>query len=165
MIEQSNIKLELGGKSYKTVNINNTIWMAENLNLPIENSWSYDNDLNNGEKYGRLYTWDAAIKACPKGWHLPSDLEWDEMLEKLGGPKASFKKVLIGGDSGLDLVFAGYKTVHDDFLSINRAGDFWTSTEAGELNAWLRYIIQKKENVFKIIDDKRCGFSVRYVKD
>jgi uncharacterized protein (TIGR02145 family) len=165
MIEQSNIKLELGGKTYQTVIINNKIWMAENLNLPIEGSWLYQNDINNGEKHGRLYTWDAAIQACPDGWHLPTDQEWDEMVNSIGGPEAAYKKVIGGGSSGLNLLFSGYKTVHDDFLSINRAGDFWTSTEAGELNAWLRYVIQKKENVFKIIDDKRCGFSVRYVKD
>jgi uncharacterized protein (TIGR02145 family) len=27
----------------------------------------YDNDPENGEKQGRLYTWDAANKACPNG--------------------------------------------------------------------------------------------------
>lgn len=165
MTEQSTIKLELGGKTYKTVKINNSIWMAENLNFPIEGSFFYDNNLKHGEKHGRLYNWDAAMKACPKGWHLPSDKEWDEMLEFLGGPENAFQKIIYGGESGLDLLFSGYKTVHDDFLSVERAGDFWTSTEAGDLNAWLRYIIQKKDNVYKIIDDKRCGFSVRYVKD
>ena len=165
MIEQSNIKLELGGKTYKTVKINNEFWMAENLNFPIEGSYFYDNDLNNGEKHGRLYTWDAAMKACPKGWHLPSDKEWDEMLDTLGGPEEAYSKIMFDGEAGLKLDFSGYKTVHGDFLSLDRAGDFWTSTDAGDLNAWLRYVIHKKENVFKIIDDKRCGFSVRYVKD
>ena len=93
MIEQSNIKLELGGKTYKTVKINNKIWMAENLNFPIEGSYFYDNNLNNGEKHGRLYTWDAAMNACPKGWHLPTDKEWDEMLEALGGPEEAYSKI------------------------------------------------------------------------
>lgn len=165
MVKQSDIKLELGGKVYKTVKINNTIWMAENLNYPIEDSWFYDNNPSHGEKHGRLYTWEAAMRACPEGWHLPSADEWDNMIKELGGEELAYKKVTERGESGLNLMLSGYKTVHGDFLSLDRAGDFWTSTEAGELNAWLRYIIHKKENVFKIIDDKNCGYSVRYVKD
>ncbi len=165
MTEQSSAKLEMGGKVYQTVKINDKIWMAENLNFPCEGSWFYNNNLNHGETHGRLYTWDAAMKSCPKGWHLPTDEEWDDMLNALGGPQKAFSKIITNGETGLNLMFSGYKTVHGDFLSIDRAGDFWTSTEAGDMNAWLRYIIGKKENVFKIIDDKRCGFSVRYVKD
>jgi len=37
----------------------------------------YDNDPANGRKYGRLYNWSTAKSACPKGWHLPSNEEWD----------------------------------------------------------------------------------------
>ncbi len=165
MVGQSDIKLELGGKFYNTVKINNVIWMAENLNYLTEDSWFYDNKPQHGEKHGRLYSWESAMKSCPKGWHLPTAEEWDNMINALGGDRDAYHKVIEGGESGLNLLLSGYKTVHGDFLSMDRAGDFWTSTEAGDLNAWLRYIIHKKENVFKIIDDKRCGYSVRYVKD
>jgi uncharacterized protein (TIGR02145 family) len=157
--------LELGGKEYKTVKINNRLWMAENLSLLVKDSWFYAENAQNGEMYGRLYSWDAAMKACPEGWRLPSDKDWDELVEFLGGDPVAFHKLTSDGESGFEAKFAGYRTLHGDYLSLDRAADFWTSTEAGNLNAWLRYMIYKKDKVFKIIDDKRCGFSVRYIKD
>jgi uncharacterized protein (TIGR02145 family) len=35
----------------------------------------------NCSKYGRLYTWDAAMKACPAGWHAPTFAEWYTLKE------------------------------------------------------------------------------------
>lgn len=157
--------LELGGKEYRTVKINNLIWMAENMSLLVKDSWFYQDNALYGTNYGRLYTWQAAMDACPAGWKLPSLQEWAEMIDALGGEKLAFSKLVMGGESGFDATFAGYRTLKGDFMSIDRAADFWTSSDAGDANAWLYYLIQKKrDKVFKIIDDKRCGFSVRYVK-
>ena len=33
--------------------------------------------------YGRLYDWEAALTACPAGWHLPSDEEWATLIKYL----------------------------------------------------------------------------------
>jgi len=156
--------LELGGKLYKTIKVNNHIWMAENLSLLVKDSWFYDENATNSEKNGRLYTWDAAVKACPEGWFLPSNEHWDELINFFGGEEHVCQKLLVGGESGFDVQFAGYRSQHGVYLSKDRAADFWTSSEAGNANAWLRYIIAKKDRVFKIIDDKGCGFSVRYAK-
>ncbi|TVQ16861.1 MAG: hypothetical protein EA361_03500 [Bacteroidetes bacterium] len=158
-------ELVLGGKEYKTIKINNTIWMAENLSLLVKDSWFYNDNALYGATFGRLYTWQAAIEACPEGWRLPTLEDWSEMLHVLGGEEKACSALKPGGTSGFDALFAGYRTLKGDFLSIERAADFWTSTEAGDSNAWLFYIIFKKEKVFRIIDDKRCGFSVRYIKE
>ena len=62
------------GRTYRTVELNGLTWMAENLNFDVgEECWFYDNDPKNGAKYGRLYTWEAAQRACPPGWRLLTD--------------------------------------------------------------------------------------------
>ncbi len=166
MKKNNKIQLELGGKVYPTVELNNQLWMAENLNLELdEGCWVYEENSLYGEWFGRLYTWDAAMQACPDGWHLPSNEEWEAMIQFFGGEKEAYHKLLESGEKSFNARFAGYRSHDGIFLSIERAADFWTSTEAGKANAWLRYLLYKKERIFKLIDDKRCGFSVRYVKD
>ena len=119
---------ERDGQTYKTVTIGTQTWMAENLNyaytdVPYEyekakevftsdsTSWCYDNDPVNCSKYGRLYTWAAAMDSvgtwsanskgcgqekncspiypvrgvCPEGWHLPDTTEWKTLIFSVGG--------------------------------------------------------------------------------
>jgi len=97
--------LEYGGQKYKTVVINGTELMAENLNYYVPGSKCYNNDPANCAKYGRLYNWlmamelpsscdsrscDSLIRTphkgiCPDGWHIPGNADWDKLYRSADG--------------------------------------------------------------------------------
>ncbi|MCB2222144.1 MAG: hypothetical protein KQI35_17305 [Bacteroidetes bacterium] len=64
------------GKLYHTIQIGDQCWFKENLNFNTINSWCYDDNISNCINKGRLYDWQSAIEACPKGWHLATDDDW-----------------------------------------------------------------------------------------
>jgi len=80
------------GKMYKTIKIGEQIWMAENLAYVIGGKY-YKDEPAYGKKYRLLYEWKDAMKACPEGWHLPSNAEWKLLVDLAGGEKIAGKKL------------------------------------------------------------------------
>jgi uncharacterized protein (TIGR02145 family) len=70
-------------QTYQTVTLGDQTWLAQNLNYETDNSWCFQDNPASCETYGRLYNWEAAMNACPAGWHLPSDQEWSALIKYL----------------------------------------------------------------------------------
>lgn len=76
-------------KVYPITKIGKQIWLAQNLNYEMDGSYCFEKNgfscTGGYVEYGRHYTKDAALKACPEGWHLPNNDEWNELIEYVGG--------------------------------------------------------------------------------
>lgn len=161
------------GNSYNTVNINGTVWMKENLRFTaIEGAFSFDDDKNNIPIYGALYEWQAASKACPVGWHLPSGNEYRALSENLEENDSWGK----GPSGNFGIQLGGFQNVEGVFSEMDESGYYWTSTEYDNKNAeYFSYIIlfemkvvdiSRKEDVAEISGTEKTNrYSVRCVKD
>lgn len=161
---------DFGGNVYKTVRIGNQVWMAENLKATrgangsmLDGVYSYNNDESNVPEYGRLYTWEAAKNACPKGWHLPAKQEWDSLASSLGPDPV--QKLSSGGRSGFDARFGG-RLAGDSFGYMGEIGLYWSSTESMNPDHAVQVLLIKNEaNIRSDHTPVSGGLSVRYVKD
>ncbi len=192
------------GNIYPTVIIGSQIWMAENLryagDIPLGSETSYvlpyiyypHCNSSNVEAYGYLYNWSAAMNGasssasnpsgvqgiCPEGWHLPSNAEWTQLSNFLGGT-TNAGAMLAGneylwtrgeltnssyfGTTGFDALPAGfYGADYDDF---GRSADFWSSTVNIDTNAYGRSIEYYSSVLYNSIGREYLGRSIRCVKD
>lgn len=158
------------GQTYKTVKIGNQVWMAENLNYKTGESKCYDNKESNCKKYGRLYTWDEALNACPTGWHLPSKEEFGTLLATVGASSGDGSNLRAGSwKNGKDkygfsaLPAGNYYSNLKKFLSLGDYTLFWSSTENNSSRA---YDLDVYDGFAGVSDgDKFDGSSVRCLQD
>jgi uncharacterized protein (TIGR02145 family) len=129
---------------YKTVKIGEQVWMAENLNIETEGSKCYANTPANCQKYGRLYDWETAMKVCASGWHLPSNEEWDILVNFAGGKDIAGKKLKAksgwidyegesgnGTDNyGFSALPGGFGGSDGDFGGVGGGGIWWSSNKS-----------------------------------
>jgi uncharacterized protein (TIGR02145 family) len=87
------------GQKYCSVKIGKQTWMSENLRYNAAGSLCYDDSTTNCTTYGKLYDWATLMQGaspstanpsgvqgvCPKGWHVPSTAEYQQLFDFLGG--------------------------------------------------------------------------------
>jgi uncharacterized protein (TIGR02145 family) len=175
--------LTYGGQTYKTVVIGGARWVAENSNYKTDSSWCYGNSPDSCAKYGRLYAWNAAKRACPNGWKLPNKEDWDILITAAGGNnnRAGEKLKAMDGwiwynnnnDNGngtdeyeFSALPGGVRSSSGVFHSAGEAGRWWTATETwgGNMVAFMGIGYTGTTVGGGDEGDKRVGYSVRCVQ-
>lgn len=178
------------GQTYRTVTIRRAVglgvthshtWMAENLNYKMEGTVCYEFKESNCEANSYLYTWDAAMKACPSGWHLPSTVEWERLIHQFDNLKNdltkdvsngnAFEALTDSGSSGFNATFGGiFYEPRDMFYGIGELGSYWTSSEGMNQNGddYWEVTFDKAANkirMYPTYDMQKGHLSCRCVKD
>ena len=175
---------------YRTVKIGDKTWMAQNLNFNVGDGCEYFQEGSGyAKKHGLLYTWDAAQNACPEGWRLPFDEEWEELFKWFGisfdwniidnphnyneegdliiNPlnynEEGYQAMINKGINGFGIDFGGYKA-NGLFLNQNDNGCYWSS-ENNPLTAWSYTFGRRKgEEIIREVVPKSNGYSCRLIK-
>lgn len=118
------------GKVYKTVQIGKQVWLAENLAYkPPEGEYrAYKNLALMVDFFGYYYDWETANKVCPAGWHLPSDAEWAQLTDYLGGEDVAGGKLKETG-----VVTTPDLIIEDGIIKIAGNG-YWLKPNNGATN-------------------------------
>jgi len=155
------------GKVYKTIKIGEQVWLAENLNYKVIGSKCYNDSTAYCDKYGRLYNWETAMKACPKGWHLSSYDEWEDLTEAVGGGEDAERYLIdtsgfsvLKGGSGYN-TFGGLK-----FSDVGVQGYWWIASKHDSKGSYRRFKFHKAKYISEGSGNgDKSLFSVRCIRD
>ncbi len=203
LIAVGSLVRDYDGNVYGVITIGTQKWMTENLkttkyndgtDIPLVTdgtAWSilttpgycwYNNDqAAYGNTYGALYNWYPVETGnlCPDGWHVPSDAEWTQLTDYLGGESVAGGKLKETGtthwnspntgatnESSFTALPGGQRSYNGAFLDIGYNGYWWSSTEDGATYAWRRDLDYGYAGVGREPPyGKKNGFSVRCVRD
>jgi uncharacterized protein (TIGR02145 family) len=193
---------DIDGNKYKTVRIGTQIWMAENLKttlfndgseillVPNSSDWKklttpgycwYNNDIaSNKEIYGALYNGFAVTtgKLCPTGWHIPTNDEWQQLLDFSGDTVTGGGKLKEAGtthwsspnrgstnSTGFAALPAGIRYFEGSFTAIFYFTGFWSSTDMGiDYESFLSLYFGDATVTINHVS-KNHGLSVRCIKN
>lgn len=191
---------------YKTVKIGTQNWMSVNLDVSYfqngeeipkartkeewvqagidgKPAWCYyGNNETTGKTFGKLYNWYAIndIRGiCPKGFHIPTDIEWKQLVAFLGIDKAGTAlKSTQGWDSDFETrygsnssCFSGYPLGSRDgysglYKGFNEYIKWWSACPENDgslASVWVLNI--ESDQLLNAIDDKSSGLYIRCIKD
>lgn len=193
--------MDIDGITYKTIKIGDQWWMAENLKvtrylngdeIPYiigSGPWSilstggycrygYRDDL--AAEFGNLYNWYAIHDSrgvAPAGWHVPTDAEWQTLVEYLGGASLAGNKMKEIGDehwgylntdatneSGFTALAAGLIDQTGIFNALMNTASFWSSTDFQNNAAWRFSLSHSSSFVNRTESFKNEGLSIRCIR-
>lgn len=108
-------------KEYGYVEIENKVWMSENLSFNLaENSSCRDNIKADCNLFGYMYNLEVVNSGCPNGWRLPTSEEWKYLL--INKAANNIKILYPFGGTGFNLLLGGEMIYDEDNKS-----DFYTA--------------------------------------
>lgn len=185
---------------YNVVSIGGQCWTAENVkSVPFDvtividdNEWRdmqspaachYQNDNAFGKTYGLLFNGYALegtghLSLCPEGWHIPTDAEWQTLIDFLGGDLVAGKALKADSDlwllsneesntSGFSALPGGRRQADGSFIYEGSQAHFWSTTETqpGSGRLFYRGMASGIQNTIRIDWGRVHGFSCRCIKD
>ncbi len=214
---ENNTVTDIDGNIYETIQIGDQIWMKENLkvthftdgtaipNVTDNTEWSnlsitekayayYNNNQNNeGDTYGALYSWGAIMNdenssssnpsnvqgICPDGWHIPSESEWSQLVNFLGGENQASGELKEAGfehwlnpntgatnSSGFTALPGGDRYWGTGiFQTLGHVAGWWSSTQFNSSESYTK-ILHSDSNIVNTYEiNKVNGLSCRCIKD
>jgi uncharacterized protein (TIGR02145 family) len=195
--------IDIEGNEYNVVQIGSQIWMTENLRTttyndgtPIPNitdniawanattdgySW-YSNDIANKDPYGAIYNGYAleSGKLAPEGWHVPTNEEWEQLADYLGGQDGAGGKLKDRGfdhwaepnfgatnQVGFNALGTGHRWWDGGFYGYRLTGHWWTSSpqEGFPGKYQVRYVRSNDDFFYWTHYPRTNGYGIRLVKD
>lgn len=191
---------DIDGNVYKTITIGSQVWMSENLRttrfndgtpIPLvipDYDWVYrttpafcwHNDDSTAFKipYGALYNWHAVNsgKLAPNGWHVPSDAEWQILINSLGGELVAGGKMKetdtthwespntsATNSIGFTGLPGGMREM--GYTGFGELGIWWSNTPYDSTFAYGRTLYNMSAWVSRNLLEKDFGLSVRCLKN
>jgi uncharacterized protein (TIGR02145 family) len=152
-------------------------WMTQNLDVNIVPSYCYEDADENCRRYGRLYTWESAQRACQSlgaEWRLPTDGEWQRLAKHYGGVsedsdnsgKAAYKALLSGGHAGFNALLGGGRSADGEYARLEAHGFYWTASEIDSASGWFYNFGRGGQALHRQSGgEKQSAFSVRCLRE
>ncbi len=170
--------VDIDGNVYPVIAVNMTTWMAQNLEVTSDrkgNNVNYffpNENTELVETYGLLYDYENACKVCPKGWRLPTNQEWEELLR--------FQTTTNADDFKDSQFWDGEQNTNGSNFSArpagignsqehpNRFGElsiFWSVDKEEDHFIWSYRFEKESDEIIKASQHPTYAFSVRCVKE
>ncbi|MEM6814349.1 MAG: FISUMP domain-containing protein [Bacteroidota bacterium] len=151
------------GEVYKTITFVRELhsgeirrtWYAENVKFKTPGSRCYKETGEYCNQFGRLYNYEQANLACPKGWHVPTIHEWKHLFHFFGGWHYSGKYLIEGKESDMDMLFGGFGIPGGGYKGIGVHGNWWDNELKDSNSAGIITLKKNDENIYhsKVGDD------------